>query len=110
MILGVFENLIKIKKKSEIRGTVGNVHSMDIRKNYYGSKYAIRLLLPNSREEYFFATEKPELRPLPREKFEVRHYTNLKVGLNGGVYLVRDKYHYSVLHKGRQWLLHQGDI
>lgn len=53
---------------------------------------------PYSREEHFLATEKPELRPLPRDKFEVRHYTTLKVGLNGCVYLGRDKHHYSVPH------------
>ena len=59
---------------------------------------------PYTREEHFLATEKEKLQPLPIDKFEVRHYANLKVGLNGCIYLGRDKHHYSVpyIHIGEQ--------
>jgi transposase len=53
---------------------------------------------PYTREEQFIATEKPELRPLPKERFEVRFYASLKVNPNGFVYLGRDKHHYSTPH------------
>lgn len=53
---------------------------------------------PYTREEQFLAAEKSQLQPLPAEKFEVRHYASLKVGLNGCIYLGRDKHHYSVPH------------
>jgi transposase len=51
---------------------------------------------PYSREEQFLAIEKPELRPLPQADFEVRCYTTLKVGVNGCIYIGRDKHYYSV--------------
>jgi len=59
---------------------------------------------PYTREEHFLATEKDQLQPLTAERFEVRHYTNLKVGLNGCIYLGRDKHYYSVpyIHIGEQ--------
>src|SRR5690554_2168991 len=44
-----------------------------------------------SREEHFLATEKDQLQSLPHDKFEVRHYADLQVGLNGCIYLGRDK-------------------
>jgi transposase len=51
---------------------------------------------PCSREEHFLAVEKPELRPLPETDFEIRLYADLKVGMNGCIYLSRDKHSYSV--------------
>ena len=51
-----------------------------------------------TREEHFLATEKGQLQTLPQDKFEVRHYADLQVGLNGCIYLGRDKHHYSVPH------------
>jgi hypothetical protein len=51
---------------------------------------------PYSREEHFLAIEKPELRPLPNTDFEIRSYSNLKVGVNGCIYLGSDKHYYSV--------------
>jgi transposase len=51
---------------------------------------------PYSREEHFLAIEKPALRQLPETDFEVRCYTTLKVGVNGCIYLGRDKHYYSV--------------
>ncbi len=51
---------------------------------------------PYSREEHFLAIEKPALKPLPAKEFEIKSYTNLKVGLNSCIYLGRDKHHYSV--------------
>jgi len=53
---------------------------------------------PYTREEQFIATEKPELRPLPQDRFEARFYASLKVNTNGFVFLGRDKHHYSVPH------------
>jgi hypothetical protein len=54
---------------------------------------------PYSREEHFLAIEKPALRTLPATDFEVLCYSNLKVGLNGCVYLGKDKHYYSVPHQ-----------
>jgi transposase len=53
---------------------------------------------PYTREEQFLAIEKPELRPLPATDFEIRSYTKLKVGVNGCIYLGRDRHYYSVPH------------
>lgn len=53
---------------------------------------------PFTREEQFLAIEKPELRPLPSEDFQIRSYANLTVGPNGCVYLGRDKHYYSAPH------------
>jgi hypothetical protein len=54
--------------------------------------------LPYSREEHFLAVEKPALSPLPDTDFEIRSQTELKVGMNGFIYLGRDKHYYSVPH------------
>lgn len=51
---------------------------------------------PFSREEHFLAIEKPALKPLPPTDFEIRCYADLKVGVNGCIYLGRDKHYYSV--------------
>lgn len=53
---------------------------------------------PYSREEHFLAVEKPCLRQLPSTNFEIRSYTELKVGINGCIFLGRDKHYYSVPH------------
>jgi len=53
---------------------------------------------PYTREEQFIATEKPELRPLPQDRFEVRFYASLKVSTNEFVFLGRDKHYYSAPH------------
>ena len=59
---------------------------------------------PYSREEHFLAIEKPTLRPLPETDFEIRSYADLKVGINGCIYLGRDRHYYSVpcAYTGRQ--------
>lgn len=61
---------------------------------------------PYTREERFHAMEKPLLRPLPEEIFEMRRYADLKVQCNGFVELRHDKvtHFYSVpyIHIGRQ--------
>ena len=51
---------------------------------------------PYSREERFIAEEKSLLLPLPQQKFEVKHYRELKVAPNNHVYLTEDKHYYSV--------------
>lgn len=51
---------------------------------------------PYSREEKFLADEKPLLKPLPVQLFEIRYYCQLKVAQNNCVYLARDKHYYSV--------------
>lgn len=58
---------------------------------------------PYSREEHFLAIEKPALSPLPDTDFEIKTYTNLKVAVNGCIFLGRDKHYYSVpyLHIGQ---------
>ncbi|WP_454060739.1 IS21 family transposase [Elizabethkingia ursingii] len=51
---------------------------------------------PYSREEQYLALEKPALLPLPSKPFEIKSYSELKVGINGCIYLGRDKHYYSV--------------
>ncbi|AFL85300.1 transposase [Belliella baltica DSM 15883] len=50
------------------------------------------------REEQFLASEKPLLNPLPTERFELRHHTELTLSQNNHVYLARDKHYYSAPH------------
>jgi hypothetical protein len=49
-----------------------------------------------SRQEKFLADEKHLLRPLPETEFELKYYTELRVGENNCIYLGRDKHYYSV--------------
>jgi len=51
---------------------------------------------PYTREELFLADEKPMLRPLPLQPFELNYYRQLKVAHNNHVYLAQDKHYYSV--------------
>ncbi|MDR0206257.1 MAG: IS21 family transposase [Bacteroidales bacterium] len=51
-----------------------------------------------SRQEKFLADEKHLLQPLPETEFEIKNYTELRVGLNNYIYLGRDKHYYSVPH------------
>src|SRR3972149_4231258 len=55
---------------------------------------------PYSREEKFLAEEKPLLKPLPFEAFEIKYYKEYKVAKNNHVYLTQDKHYYSVPY---QW-------
>lgn len=48
------------------------------------------------RQEKFLADEKPLLKELPQNAFEVKYYTRLTVNQNNCVYLGRDKHYYSV--------------
>ena len=54
---------------------------------------------PQTREELFLAIEKPNLSPLPKERYEVKFYTNLLVKENCCIYLGRDMHYYSVPYK-----------
>ncbi|MFB0974007.1 MAG: IS21 family transposase, partial [Bacteroidales bacterium] len=47
--------------------------------------------VPFTREERFIAIDRPNLKPLPSEPFEIRIRTELKVQPNSYVYLGRDK-------------------
>jgi transposase len=49
-----------------------------------------------SRQEKFLADEKHLLCPLPETEFEIKHYTELRAGVNNYIYLGRDKHYYSV--------------
>jgi transposase len=49
-----------------------------------------------SRQEKFLADERQLLTPLPPIEFEVKYYTELRVGQNNCIYLGRDKRYYSV--------------
>lgn len=55
--------------------------------------------IPFTREERFIALEKPNLKPLRPEPFEIRMRTILKVQPNSHVYLGRDKAYYSVPYR-----------
>jgi transposase len=54
---------------------------------------------PYCREEKFLADEKPLLKPLPDEPFEVKYYKEYKVAKNNHIYLTQDKHYYSVPYK-----------
>jgi transposase len=49
-----------------------------------------------SREEQFLSEERPLLRSLPENAFEIKHYASLRVGANNHIFLARDKHYYSV--------------
>lgn len=53
-------------------------------------------LHPYSRQERFLSVEKPLLAALPKEDFEIRYSTSLKVQCNCCVLLGKDKHYYSV--------------
>lgn len=55
---------------------------------------------PYCREEKFLADERPLLKPLPDDKFEIKYYRELKVAKNNHIYLAQDKHYYSVPY---QW-------
>ena len=59
------------------------------------------------RQEKFLAEEKALLKELPKETFEVKYYTSLKIALNNCVYLARDKHYYSAPF---QYIGQQADI
>lgn len=50
---------------------------------------------PYSREECFLAEERPLLKPLPEQLYEIKHYKELKVGKNNHVLIWHDKHYYS---------------
>jgi len=49
-----------------------------------------------SRQEKFLADEKHLLGALPASEFEIKYYTQLRVGSNNCIYLGRDRHYYSV--------------
>ncbi len=51
---------------------------------------------PYSREECFLAEEKHLLNPLPDTAYEIKHYKELKVGVNNHILIWHDKHYYSV--------------
>ena len=55
--------------------------------------------IPFTREERFIALDKPNLKPLISEPFEIRIRVELKVQPNSYIYLGRDKSYYSVPYK-----------
>lgn len=55
---------------------------------------------PYCRQEKFLADEKPLLKPLPDDAFEVKYYKEYKVAKNNHIYLTQDKHYYSVPY---QW-------
>ena len=55
--------------------------------------------IPYSREELFLALDKPALKALNPEPFEIRYRTVLKVAQNSHIYLGRDKAYYSVPYR-----------
>lgn len=54
-----------------------------------------------SRKEMFDQVEKEALKPLPAEKYVIRHFKRLKVQINYHIYLSQDKHHYSVPYRYR---------
>jgi len=58
-------------------------------------------LKPYCREEKFLANEKPLLKPLPDNVYEVKYYKKLKVAKNNHIQLTCDLHYYSVPY---QWI------
>ncbi|MBC8147847.1 MAG: IS21 family transposase [Bacteroidetes bacterium] len=54
---------------------------------------------PYCREEKFLADEKPLLKPLPEEPYEIKYYKEYKVAKNNHIYLTQDKHYYSVPYR-----------
>ena len=54
---------------------------------------------PYCREEKFLADERPLLKPLPEQPFEVKYYREYKVAKNNHIYLTQDKHYYSVPYR-----------
>lgn len=54
---------------------------------------------PYCREEKFLAEEKPLLKTLPDEPFEIKYYRQYKVAPNNHICLYQDKHYYSVPYK-----------
>ena len=54
---------------------------------------------PYSREEHFLAVDKPNLRPIPSEPFEIKYMTELHVQRNSYIELRRDHHYYSVPYR-----------
>jgi hypothetical protein len=52
-----------------------------------------------SREEKFLSQEKASLKELPKKRFELKYYTQLRVAQNNCIYLGRDKHYYSVHYR-----------
>jgi len=55
---------------------------------------------PYCREEKFLAEEKPLLKLLPKDIYEIKYYKEYKVAKNNHIYLTQDKHYYSVPY---QW-------
>lgn len=53
---------------------------------------------PYSRQECFLSDEKPLLKQLPIDDFEIKNYRTYKVAPNNFIYLSEDKHYYSVPH------------
>ena len=49
-----------------------------------------------SRRNLFESREKPEMKPLPQQKYELKEYVEVKVMKNSHVHLHRDRHYYSV--------------
>lgn len=56
---------------------------------------------PYSREEKFLADERPLLKSVPSELFQIKHYREYTVAKNCHILLMEDKHHYSVPHTYR---------
>jgi len=54
-----------------------------------------------SRKKMFDQVEKEALKPLPAEKYVIRHFKRLKVQINYHIFLYEDKHHYSVPYRFR---------
>lgn len=54
---------------------------------------------PYSRQECFLSEEKPLLKPLPIQRFEIKYTRTYKVAQNNHIYLGQDKHYYSVPHR-----------
>lgn len=51
---------------------------------------------PYCREERFLSEEKGLLQPLPKDRFEIKYYKQLKVAKNNHIYFSEEKHYYSV--------------
>jgi transposase len=96
----LFYNRVAAKLRNEIFFDITSLN-MAIADKMLDSNQTRMQQKPYCREEKFLADEKPLLKPLPKEPFEIKYYKEYKVAKNNHILLTEDKHYYSVPY---QWI------
>jgi transposase len=94
----LFYNRVMAKLRNEIFFDINSLNKA-IAGKMTGHNQTRKQQTPYCREEEFLAEEKPLLKPLPEEPFEIKYYKEYKVAKNNHIYLTEDKHYYSVHYK-----------